>query len=188
MKEYAKSSDEPIVLVYFGDHLPGFSNGMQFFDLLDYPIDANGSPEEQLAVYETPYLIWQNESAKALKNTKTAAEIGLPENGLISSQFLGSAVNELFLSTESFCSMKIISCAENCLFVQKISMLMQTEPTKQKFRRTAENAAAPDKLAILQAFDRKEPLTAYRNLFHTRISLGVFLLRGVFALALWTRM
>ena len=75
LKEYAEGSDEPIVLVYFGDHLPGFSNGMEFFDLLDYPIDANGSPEEQLAVYETPYLIWQNESAKALENTKTAAEI-----------------------------------------------------------------------------------------------------------------
>ena len=71
LKEYAEGSDEPIVLVYFGDHLPGFSNGMEFFDLLDYPIDANGSPEEQLAVYETPYLIWQNESAKALENTKT---------------------------------------------------------------------------------------------------------------------
>ena len=98
LKEYAEGSDEPIVLVYFGDHLPGFSNGMEFFDLLDYPIDANGSPEEQLAVYETPYLIWQNESAKALENTKTVAEIGLPEDGLISSQFLGSAVLELFLS------------------------------------------------------------------------------------------
>lgn len=42
LKEYAEDSDEPIVLVYFGDHLPGFSNGMEFFDLLDYPIDANG--------------------------------------------------------------------------------------------------------------------------------------------------
>lgn len=35
--EYAENSEEPIILVYFGDHLPGFSNGMEFFDLLDYP-------------------------------------------------------------------------------------------------------------------------------------------------------
>ena len=97
LKEYAAHSDEPIVLVYFGDHLPGFSNGMEFFDLLDYPIDANGTAEEQLAVYETPYFIWQNDSAKELKNTQTAEEIGLPENGLISSQFLGSALLELFV-------------------------------------------------------------------------------------------
>lgn len=94
--EYAKNSDEPIVLVYFGDHLPGFSNGMEFFDLLDYPIDANGTPAEQLAVYETPYFIWQNDAVKDLENMQTAAEIGLPENGLISSQFLGSALLELY--------------------------------------------------------------------------------------------
>ncbi len=37
------------------------------------------------------------------------------------------------LTMNPLCSMKIISYAENCLFVQKISMLMQTEPTKQKF-------------------------------------------------------
>lgn len=97
LKEYAEHSDEPIVLVYFGDHLPGFSNGMEFFDLLDYPIDANGTAEEQLAVYETPYFIWQNDSAKALENMQTAAKIGFPEDGLISSQFLGSAVLELFV-------------------------------------------------------------------------------------------
>ena len=97
LKEYAENSAEPIVLVYFGDHLPGFSNGMEFFDLLDYPIDANGTPEEQLAVYETPYFIWQNDSAKALQNGRTADACGLPENGLISSQFLGSAVLEMFV-------------------------------------------------------------------------------------------
>lgn len=97
LKEYAETSEEPIVLVYFGDHLPGFSNGMEFFDLLEYPIDANGTPEEQLAVYETPYFIWQNDSAKALADAKTAEEIGLPEDGLISSQFLGSAVLELYV-------------------------------------------------------------------------------------------
>lgn len=97
LKEYAENSDEPIVLVYFGDHLPGFSNGMEFFDLLDYPINANGSLEEQLAVYETPYFIWQNDSAKALRDiNKAAAELELPADGLMSSQFLGTTVLELF--------------------------------------------------------------------------------------------
>jgi hypothetical protein len=98
LKDYAENSDEPIVLVYFGDHLPGFSNGMEFFDLLDYPIDANGTPAEQLAVYETPYFIWQNDKAEALcGNIRTkAAEMELPENGLISSQFLGTTVLEMF--------------------------------------------------------------------------------------------
>lgn len=94
LKEYAENSQEPIVLVYFGDHLPGFSNGMEFFDLLDYPINANGTPEEQLAVYETPFFIWQNDSAKAMSDAKANAEaMNVPE--LISSQFLGTTMLEL---------------------------------------------------------------------------------------------
>lgn len=99
LKEYAENSDEPIVLVYFGDHLPGFSNGMEFFDLLDYPIDANGTPAEQLAVYETPYFIWQNDSAEALCGNirEAAAELELPKDGLMSSQFLGTTVLDLFV-------------------------------------------------------------------------------------------
>lgn len=95
LKAYAEQSEEPIVLVYFGDHLPGFSNGMEFFDLLEYPIDANGTLQEQLAVYETPYFIWANDAAKALPSTRTAADIDLPENGRISSQFLGAALLDL---------------------------------------------------------------------------------------------
>jgi len=99
LKEYAENSDEPIVLVYFGDHLPGFSNGMEFFDLLDYPIDANGTPAEQLAVYETPYFIWQNDRAEALCGNMNdlVSELELPENGLMSSQFLGTTVLEMFV-------------------------------------------------------------------------------------------
>lgn len=100
LQAYAENSDEPIVLVYFGDHLPGFSNGMEFFDLLDYPIDANGTPEEQLAVYETPYFIWQNDSAENLCGNinNMVAELELPTNGLMSSQFLGTTVLEMFVS------------------------------------------------------------------------------------------
>lgn len=72
---------------------------MEFFDLLDYPIDANGTPAEQLAVYETPYFIWQNDSAEALCGniSDLAAELALPENGLMSSQFLGTTVLDLFV-------------------------------------------------------------------------------------------
>ncbi len=96
LAEYAKNSEEPIVIVYFGDHLPGFSNGMEFFSLLDYPIDSNGTEAEQLAVYETPYLIWQNDTAKALCDfSETAADAELPEDGLISSNYLGALLTEL---------------------------------------------------------------------------------------------
>lgn len=94
--DYAENSEEPIILVYFGDHLPGFSNGMEFFDLLDYPKDANGTPEEQTAVYETPFVIWANDSAAAQCGfAENITEAALPENGIISSFYLGSLTTEL---------------------------------------------------------------------------------------------
>lgn len=93
---YAEASDEPIVLVYFGDHLPGFSNGTAFFDLLDYPINTNGTPEEQTAVYETPFVIWANDSANALCGfSENVASAELPEDGLISASYLGGLTAEL---------------------------------------------------------------------------------------------
>lgn len=94
--EYADNSEEPIILVYFGDHLPGFSNGMDFFDLLDYPIDANGTPAEQMALYQTPYVIWSNDNAAKLCDVqKNIMDAKLPESGIISSFYLGALTLEI---------------------------------------------------------------------------------------------
>lgn len=96
LTDYAEQSDEPIIVIYFGDHLPGFTNGMDFFDILNYPINANGTPEEQLAMYETPFLIWANDSAATLCNFQQRKEsANLPKNGIISSFYLGALATEL---------------------------------------------------------------------------------------------
>ena len=96
LTEELEKSDEPTIVVYFGDHLPGFSNGMAFFDLLDYDISASGSLEEMAGIYKTPYLIWQNSAAQQQKDIKDAAqEIGLTDGSFISSSFLGAAVMEM---------------------------------------------------------------------------------------------
>ena len=93
---YAEQSTEPIVLVYFGDHLPGFSNGMDFFDILDYPINLNGSLEEQMAVFETPYVLWANDAAAAQCDFSAQVDAAaLPENGQISAFYLGALTTEL---------------------------------------------------------------------------------------------
>lgn len=96
LTDYAQNSEEPIIVIYFGDHLPGFTNGMTFFDILDYPINANGTPQEQLAMYETPFLIWANDSAAEICNFQQQKEAAnLPENGIISSFYLGALATEL---------------------------------------------------------------------------------------------
>ena len=96
LTDYFQDSDEPVVFVYFGDHLPGFSNGMDFFDILDYNINANGTMEELFNVYKTPFLIWQNGASKELVDmSKTVDSLNLPKNHTISSNFLGSTMLEL---------------------------------------------------------------------------------------------
>jgi len=88
--------EEPVVVVYFGDHLPGFSNGMDFFEILDYDIDIEGTTEQRLAIYETPYFIWQNESAKnSTKILENKQKIALPKPNIISSHYLGAMTMEL---------------------------------------------------------------------------------------------
>jgi len=96
LTDYFEQIDEPVVIVYFGDHLPGFSNGMEFFDKLDYNIDANGTDEQVLNVYKTPYLIWQNSKAAETGSfAKNKAALETPYNTM-SAAYLGAYVTELF--------------------------------------------------------------------------------------------
>ena len=88
--------EEPVVVVYFGDHLPGFSNGTDFFEILEYDIDIEGTAEQRLGVYETPYFIWQNQSAKeSTKLLERKQELQLPEGNVINSYYLGAMLIEL---------------------------------------------------------------------------------------------
>ena len=96
LTDYLNTVEEPVILVYFGDHLPGFSNGMEFFDLLDYDIDMNGTVEERLNVYRTPFLIWQNETARIMGLLEEGLEkANLPETLTISANYLGALTMEL---------------------------------------------------------------------------------------------
>ena len=96
LADYLSDIDEPVILVFFGDHLPGFSNGMEFFDLLDYNISPNGSIEQQMNVYSTPFLIWENDAAAELTDFKEKIKNAqLPENNKLSANYLGTLTLEL---------------------------------------------------------------------------------------------
>ena len=95
LTDYFESIDEPVVIVYFGDHLPGFSNGMEFFDKLDYNINANGTDEQVLNVYKTPYLIWQNSVAEEVTDFSKNKDILAPPNNTMNAAFLGAYTLEL---------------------------------------------------------------------------------------------
>ena len=94
--EYFRNIDEPVVLVFFGDHLPGFTNGMDYYEKLMPHININGTDEEKLNLYKTPFLIWQNESAKKnLDISKNAQNANIQKNMTISANYLGSELTEM---------------------------------------------------------------------------------------------
>lgn len=93
---YFESSDEPVVLVFFGDHLPGFSNGTTYFSQFRNDIDLNGTIDQQIKAYETPYFIWANKAARETTDFDNNADnMELPANHMISSSFLGATVMDL---------------------------------------------------------------------------------------------
>ena len=91
LRDYFSGREEPVVLVYFGDHLPYLGDdqlGYRELGMADQP-DWN-----TLTSYETPYVIWANDAAAQLLDWPSAtAALDLPET--ISAAFLGAAVAEL---------------------------------------------------------------------------------------------
>ena len=58
-----RDDEEPVVLVFFGDHKPTFGTGNCYYAELGVNVDEN-SPEGCRNLYSTPYLIWANAAAK----------------------------------------------------------------------------------------------------------------------------
>lgn len=88
LEDYFSASAEPVVLVWFGDHLPYLGDGRLAYEELGL------LGEDPFAAYETPWLIWYNDAARAALEDR-AEGLDLPEDGVISASFLGAVVLEL---------------------------------------------------------------------------------------------
>lgn len=89
--DYFAAQSEPVVLVYFGDHLPYLGDNQKGYTELGFTEQANWA---ELISFETPYVIWANDAAaEALDWDNAIKALELPEN--ISASFLGAAVLEL---------------------------------------------------------------------------------------------
>lgn len=90
---YFAAQDEPVVLVFFGDHLPYLGDNQLGYTELGTTQAANWS---SLLSYETPYVIWANDAAAETLDWESAVKaLDLPEDGTLSAAFLGAAVLEL---------------------------------------------------------------------------------------------
>lgn len=97
LRDYFSASSEPVVLVFWGDHLPYLGdNQLAYKELgMDLTPEENGSASF-LRSYETPYVIWANDAAaQALDWEKSVTAAALPKDGTISACYLGATVLEL---------------------------------------------------------------------------------------------
>lgn len=95
--DYFSQTDEPVVLAFWGDHLPYLGDNQLAYTQLGSEV---GLPEEErvntLCSYETPYVIWANDAAAQALDWESAVEsLDLPETNRLSASFLGAALLEL---------------------------------------------------------------------------------------------
>ena len=82
--------EEPVVLIYFSDHLPWLGENDSGYRALGFKTDADGSLQEYLNKYETPYFILINGSAEKL----------LLENGITVKKGQGPQISVNYLAVE----------------------------------------------------------------------------------------
>ena len=91
LRAYFAQRQEPVVLVYFGDHLPYLGDNQKGYTELGFTAQPNWAT---LTSFETPYVIWANDAAADVLDWESAAaELALAEE--TSAAFLGAAVLEL---------------------------------------------------------------------------------------------
>ena len=96
LAQYLDASEEPTLLVFFGDHLPNLGPDYLTYRELGLPMGSTASAEETFAAYETPFMIYANK-AYCQENdfTAAAAALELGEDPLINSNYLGAMTLEL---------------------------------------------------------------------------------------------
>lgn len=95
LRDYFAAQDEPVVLVFWGDHLPYL--GDQQLGYRELGMTGDSLVWDHLTSYCTPYVIWANDAAaETLDWDAAVAALELPQDTeTISAAFLGATVLEL---------------------------------------------------------------------------------------------
>lgn len=96
LTEFYSEQSEPVLLVFFGDHLPYLGDNRQGYAELGLPAASVTGGEEPFAAYTAPVLFWCNDAAaEALDFANAIEALDLPADGRISACYLGAVVLEL---------------------------------------------------------------------------------------------
>jgi phosphoglycerol transferase MdoB-like AlkP superfamily enzyme len=152
LTDYFNTLDEPVVLVYFGDHLPAFN--MRIYDLLLPDVYDPASFEDMTRLFRLPFLIWMNDAALELYGIDHPAQlVDTDEELIFSASFLGAYV------------MEMLGLTELSPFWDFNTQLRRTFPVVTETRSFAPNRIA----SIEMTLEERAPLFLYRDWSYFRI-------------------
>ena len=118
---YFEGRDEPVLLIWFGDHLPSMGDDYMCYRALGMEMTDDRESEGWLDAYAPPFVMWANDAgAQALDFGTLAARLGIPEDGKISASFLGAAV------------LDVVGCGESDPFFAFVNSLRRELPVVQR--------------------------------------------------------
>ena len=93
---YFDEQTRPIVLVFWGDHLPNLGSGFTVWQEVGLDIGNERELSSALDTYTTPFVLWANRAfCEQYDFAARVAALELPEDHRISDIFLGELVYEL---------------------------------------------------------------------------------------------
>ena len=96
LTEYFDGADRPVMLVFWGDHLPAMGSNFSVYREIGLKIGEENDPEAAVDTYSTPFVIWVNGAFEDSCDYKEKiAMLDLPADGRISAIYLGELAYEL---------------------------------------------------------------------------------------------
>lgn len=83
--------DEPTIMVFYGDHLPGLGSDPSAFDEIGIKL-SHENLEKEIEFYSTPYVILANEKGRALMNRDN---VEVRDGNAVSANYLSSMVLDM---------------------------------------------------------------------------------------------
>ena len=118
---YFEQQEEPVLLIWYGDHLPSLGDNYLCYRALGMDMTADRATEDWLDAYAPPFVMWANQAGADVLDFDTLAErLGIPQNGMLSASFLGAAV------------LDAVGCGQSDAFFAFVNSLRREWPVIQR--------------------------------------------------------
>ncbi len=96
LTEYFDDLDEPVILAFYGDHLPNLGADYLTYRELGIEIGKTDTPEHTLFTYSPPFVVWANEeAADSTEFLAMKKQLEMGHDEVMSANYLGSTVLQL---------------------------------------------------------------------------------------------